>query len=55
LYFIGQILLAVAAAYSVYKVIEDHMDRKFEELKQWMRENSDGNPASRTKLPDGQD
>jgi len=36
---LGPILLVWIASFIVYKLIKEHIDERFEELKKWMKEN----------------
>ncbi|MEK5441034.1 hypothetical protein [Fredinandcohnia sp. FSL W7-1320] len=36
---LGPIILVWIAAYIVYKLITEHIDERFEELKKWLKEN----------------
>ncbi|TCK98741.1 hypothetical protein EDC19_1176 [Natranaerovirga hydrolytica] len=34
------ILIAVISVYVLYRLITEHIDQRFEELKEWIKENS---------------
>lgn len=36
---IGPIVLVWIASFIVYKLIKEHIDERFEELKKWLKEN----------------
>lgn len=36
---LGPIILVSIASYVVYKLITEHIDERFEELKKWLKEN----------------
>ena len=36
---LGPIFLVWTASYVVYRLIKEHIDARFEELKEWMEEN----------------
>jgi hypothetical protein len=36
----GLIIVVAVATYILYKLIQEHIDEKFEELKEWLKENN---------------